>query len=271
MRPVLFVKYYDKASTVLAADQVSAALRRRGYQSESAYPDRLGALRDGIAVFIKTSRLHHLVRARLAGNRTVLDVHDTVIFKTHLKNHWLLDGLILRSRRAFEDFRRRGRNDTGILLHWDPRFRPHAAGTAKLEIAYLGDRRSLYLWDRIPGVTCIDTDYFEQARRFNCHLSIRQPGKESLYKPAVKVSTAGACRAALITTRDEGAMELLGSDYPYYTGHRLEEIQHTIEHVRETLGSEVWRLALCKLAEARERTSLDRLVPDYVRYFESLS
>ena len=271
MRPVLFVKYYDKASTVLAADQVSEALRQRGYRSESAYPDRLRELRNGIAVFIKTSRLHHVLRARLAGNRTVLDVHDTVIFKARLKNDWLLDGLILRSQRAYEDFHRRGRNDTGILLHWDPRFRPHAAGTAKLEIAYLGDRRSLYLWDQIPGVACIDSDYFEQARRFNCHLSIRRPGRESLYKPAVKVSTAGACGAALITTRDEGALELLGWDYPYYTGHRLGEIQRTILRVRETLGSESWQLALRKLTEATERTSLDRLIPDYVRYFESLS
>lgn len=271
MRSVIFVKYYDKASTILAADQVSEALRIRGVDSCAIYPANLGEYRDGIVVFIKTSRMAHVIQARLQGCRTVLDVHDTVIFKSRLKNQWLFDGLILRNSRAYEDYSRPGKNDAEILLHWDPRFCPNNAGEGELRVAYLGDRRSLHLWDQIPGVDYIDSDYFERARRYNCHLSIRMPGKESLYKPAVKVSTAGACGAVLITTRDEASLELLGPDYPYYTGRGLEQIVETIGFARESKGSETWQLALRRLAEVRQRTSLERLIGEYLDYFERLS
>ena len=122
MRPVIFVKYYDKASTILAADQVSQALSERGVDSQAIYPENLGEYHDCIVVFIKTSRMLHVIQARIQRCRTVLDVHDTVIFKSRLKNQWLFDGLILRNTRAYEDYNRSGKNDAEILLHWDPRF-----------------------------------------------------------------------------------------------------------------------------------------------------
>lgn len=268
MRPIIFVKYYDKASTILAADQVSEALCQRGVDSQAIYPENLGEYRDCNIVFIKTSRLLHVTQARIQGCRTILDVHDTVIFKSRLKNQWLFDGLILRNTRAYQDYSRSGKNDAEILLHWDPRFSTNTAGDQDLRIAYLGDRRSLHLWDQIPGVEYIDSDYFERSLAFNCHLSIRMPGKESLYKPAVKVSTAGACGAVLITTRDEASLELLGPDYPFYTGYDLDEIIATIDFARDTKDSETWQLALRRLAEVRERTSLGRLINEYVSYFE---
>jgi len=270
LRPVIFVKYYDKASTILAADQVSEALRAIGVESHSIYPDRIGEFRDAVMVFIKTSKLHHLLRARWQGNRTVLDVHDTVIFKRGLKNLRFFDGMILRNQRAFDDFHRPDRADVNILLHWDPRFGPNTADPEQLNIGYLGGRRSAYYWGEVPGVGYVDRDFFERARPFNCHLSIRRAPKEYLYKPGVKVSTAGACEAAIITTRDEASLELLGPDYPYYTGHELPEVLETMDKVRDSFGSETWNRALTLTRAARDRTALDVLVQQYLDYFKRL-
>ena len=89
MRKIYFVKYYDKGSTVMGADQVSEALRARGIESRSVYPTDLKEVRDAILVFIKTSKLPDLLGARTRGNRLVLDVQDTVVFKRWIKNRWL--------------------------------------------------------------------------------------------------------------------------------------------------------------------------------------
>jgi len=267
--PLIFVKYYDKASTILGADQISQGLRERGHDSHSIYPDRIGEFRDSIMVFIKTSRLPDVVRARRQGNRTVLDVHDTVVFKRHIKNSWAFDGLLFRNRLQLRDFGRANKNDRVIYLQWDPRFRSNTVGDGELCVTYLGDRRSLRLWNQIPGVTCLDDDYFNRAKHFNCHLSIRQPGREFRYKPGIKVSIAAACDAVLITTPDQSATEFLGSDYPFYTGHELADIRQTIDRTREALGGPEWKEAQSRLREVREQTRLDRILDEYTTYAES--
>jgi hypothetical protein len=84
--PVAFVKYYEKGSTVMGADQIAAGLRRRGWEASSIPAREIGAQRRGVLVFIKTSRLDHLLLARSRGHRLVLDVQDTVVFKRRIKN-----------------------------------------------------------------------------------------------------------------------------------------------------------------------------------------
>lgn len=270
MRPTVFVKYYDKASTIMSADQISDGLRGLGLESHSIYPDRIGEFRNAVLFFIKTSKIQHLWQARRQGNRLVLDIHDTLVFKRRVKSARLFDALIFKNGRQLEDFGRAGCPDRVIRLHWDPRFHLNRAGCDELSIGYLGDRRSLQLWDSIPGLEYVDDDYFQQALRFNCHLSIRQPGRESLYKPGAKVVAAAGCGAALITSPCESALELLGEDYPYYTGHLLEEVTETVERVRETMGGPEWHLALEQLAEVRKRTALERILQDYLELLQAL-
>src|SRR5215216_6855603 len=126
--PVAFVKYYEKGSTVLGADQIAEGLRGRGWDARSIPVHELRGLRHGIAVFIKTSRLDHLLLARARGNRLVLDVQDTVVFKRRIKNRWLFDALIFKNQRQLADFgrhrghRRHGRLDRVIYHQWDQRY-----------------------------------------------------------------------------------------------------------------------------------------------------
>lgn len=276
-RPVLFVKYYDKGSTVMGADQMSEALRRAGADARSVHVADIAAVRGAILVFIKTSRWLDLWRARWRGNTVILDVQDTVCFKSRIKNAHLWDGLIFKSRRAMADFATE-RSEAVVLYHqWDPRYAFHQAGLAELKVAYLGHRRSLSRWNEIPGITCVDEDalraagrygdLFQAALPFNCHFSIREERREFLYKPNAKVSTAAACNVNLITTPDEISVELLGTDYPYYTEIDGASIARAMEKARETLGGPVWQAGLERMAEVRERTRIERIAADYLEYF----
>jgi hypothetical protein len=264
------VKYYDKGSTVLGADQIAEGLAARGWNARSIPVRELPSIRHGILVFIKTSRLDHLLGARARGNRLVLDVQDTVVFKRHIKNKWLYDALIFKNRRQLADFGRRGKPDRLIYHQWDPRYRPNQAPRDRLVVGYLGLPRSLQMWGQIPDVECVEDGYFEAAARFNCHLSIRNPGREILYKPNCKVSTAAACDAGLITTRDLTTVELLGEDYPFYCEPERGSILAAIERVRSSFGSEDWQAALHRLRAVRELTRIDRVLDEYASLLRSL-
>jgi len=276
-RPILFVKYYDKGSTVMGADQVSEALRALGVDARSVHVADIADVSGAILVFIKTSAWLDLRRAKRRGNAVVLDVQDTVCFKRRIKHARLWDGLIFKSRRALQDFAT-NRAEPVVLYHqWDPRYRPHQAGLDELKVAYLGHRRSLKRWNELPGITCIDEDALRAEGRygdlmtaalpFNCHFSIREERREFLYKPNAKVSTAAACDVNLITTPDEISVELLGADYPYYTDVGAASIAKAMEKARETLGGPVWQQGLARMAEVRERTKIERIAEDYVEYF----
>lgn len=271
MRPIRFLKYYDKGSTVMGADQVSAGLAARGLDAAAIYPRDLPRLSGAIVVAVKTSRWWDLLLARSRGNRTVLDVQDTVVFKRKIKNIALWDGLIFKNERQLRDFGRpflAGGRDRVIYHQWDPRYRPAAAAERPFAIAYLGDRRSFPFGERLPGVAVCSSDYFRRALDFNCHLSVRAGERELLYKPNCKISTAAACEVNLVTTPDVSAVELLGEDYPYYTAADLESVLATIERARRDFRGETWERGLAAMRRVRERTSMDRVLDDYVRYFE---
>jgi hypothetical protein len=113
--------------------------------------------------------------------------------------------------------------------------------------------------------------WFREAPRFNCHLSVRAPRREFLYKPGAKVSTAAVCRAVLVTTPDESSVEMLGADYPYYTaGSDERSIAEALERARATIAGPEWRLARSRLDAVLERTRLDRVLDDYQSFFAGL-
>jgi hypothetical protein len=270
-RKILFVKYYDKGSTVLGADQISEGLRARGVDARAVYPADLAGVRGAILVFIKTSKIHHLVAARMRGNRTVLDVQDTVVFKGRIKNRALFDGLIFKNRRQLADFGRPGRPDRVIYHQWDQRYRPHEAGDRELRVGYFGERRSFPYWEELPGVSFFSDDLFGNALGFNAHLSLREPGRDFLYKPNCKVSTAAVCGVNLVTTRDESAVELLGEDYPFYAEPTREGLLAALDHARTAFGGSEWRRGLERMREIKERTRMERILDEYLDFFDTLA
>jgi hypothetical protein len=269
--PVAFVKYYEKGSTVMGADQIAEGLAARGWNARSIPVAELPGVRDGILVFIKTSRLDHLLRARARGNRLVLDVQDTVVFKRRIKNRWLFDSLIFKSRRQLADFGRPDHPDRVIYHQWDPRYGVNQAPRDRMTLGYLGLARSLTHWGQLPEVEYCDGDYFVAGLRYNCHLSVREPGREFLYKPNCKVSTAAACEANLITTRDLTTVELLGDDYPFYCEPERESILAAIERARATFGTGVWQRGLERMRQVRELTRMESVLDEYEKLLRLLA
>lgn len=271
--PIAFIKYYEKGSTVMGGDQIAERLRARGWDARSIPVAELGSVTGGILVFIKTSRLDHLLMAKARKNRLVLDVQDTVVFKRRIKNRWLYDALIFKNRRQLQDFGRKDKADRVIYHQWDPRYSPNQAPRDRLALGYLGDARSLTLWGRLPDIECVPVQdaMFEAASKFNCHLSIREPGRDFLYKPNCKVSTAAACEVNLITTRDVSTVELLGEDYPYYCEPDHDSIVATIELARASFGSPEWRRGLDRMKAVREATRMDHVLDQYEALFRELA
>lgn len=266
VREVCFVKYYQKGSTDIAADQMAVALRRRGVAARSIFARELPDVSDAILVFVKRIDLLDLWRCKRARNPIVVDVQDTVVFKRGIRYAAAWDGMIFRSRRALEDF---GRGRPGAVLipqHWDERYHPRTVPDDRLRLGFIGDPRSLPFDEPIPGLTTVFDDWFGRAGEFNAHLSVRGTRRELLYKPNNKVATAAACNAVLLTSRDEAAREHLGDDYPFYTDPDREAVLAAIAVLERRVGGTDWKRALEQLAEIRVATSLDRTTDLYLDY-----
>ncbi len=270
-RPVVFVKYFDKGSTVLGAHQMETALREAGVKSRTIYASQLGDVSDSILVFIKKGQVHHLLGARARGNLLVLDVQDTLCFKRRLKNRWLYHGIIFRSQRPMDDYGNGSALPTKIYLQWNPNYRPNRVGDQEFRLAYFGDPRSFGHWGQLDGVPCIpEQRFFEEAPNYNCHISIRRAPREVLFKPTCKVSTAAACHANLITTRDAASVEVLGSDYPYYTEPDAASVRQAIERARASFGGAAWRAGLERMRAVEESHALGNIVGRYLAFFARL-
>src|SRR6185503_2535530 len=268
-RDVVFVKYYQKGSTDIAADQMTVALQRHGIAARSVFASELATVRDAVLVFIKRADLLDLLAARARGNALVVDVHDTIVFRRGVRWSALYDGMIFRNQRGCADF---GRGRPGAVViphHWDDRYSPHRAPLDRLRLCYIGERRSFpEEWEPLPSVELVVDDWFGRAAAFNSHLSMRRPGREMLYKPNLKVATAAVCEAVLITTRDASAVEHLGEGYPFYCGPERDEVVAAIRRAETQVGGAAWQEALAILAEVKRRTSLERITELYVDYLQ---
>jgi hypothetical protein len=151
-------------------------------------------------------------------------------------------------------------------------YRRNTVGDSEFKLAYFGDPRSFSYWDALSGVPCIPEDrFFSESPDYNCHISIRTQPRDILYKPTCKISTAAACEATLITTRDEASLEILGEDYPYYTESDPESIRRAIEFARGSFGGPVWRGALEQMRQIRQEHSLPSIAAQYREFFTALS
>ncbi len=271
MRPIIFVKYFDKGSTVLGGHQMTEALLARGIESRTVYANEIGDVRDSVLVFIKKGRFDHLIGARRRGNIAVLDVQDTLCHKRHLKNRRLYHGIMFRSQKPLDDYGTGDYRSVNIYLQWNASYKPNQVADQGFKLVYLGDPRSFSYWNQIEGVPCVgEVGFFDKATGYNCHISVRTDQRDILYKPTCKVSTAAICEANLVTTRDEGSLEVLGADYPYYTDPEPASIQQAIEYARETFGGPVWQAGLEKMKEIKRTHALETIVDQYLAFFATL-
>ncbi|MDU8946150.1 hypothetical protein RXV90_22435 [Rhodophyticola sp. MJ-SS7] len=126
----------------------------------------------------------------------------------------------------------------------------------KLKVCYFGALENCKFADDLQGkVTLIDgsnsvkfENGWAKLESFNAHYCIRPKNDNGSYsaKPFTKGIVAAACRSvALVSIDTDDAVELLGSDYPYFLSDAsAEDVISGVISLEGDFGSLDWRLAL---------------------------
>ena len=277
-------------------------LIEKGYDTYclEGYDHDWSRIRDSIVVFVKHHKPAVAKLLRSQNNKIVLDVLDgytTVNVGAakspdarenrggFIKDYF--DSYILSTNRLLEDTKDLylpsvlpyviyEKFDPKIAKYkklFDTKMKPHD----KLKIGYIGAKENImhyedpFVRENIQPVFDFNSQP-KMAPLYNCHYSIRIEGTEDfLYKPTSKITTAAAVGANIIHTRDCGAIEIAGEDYPYYTDSDLQSVINTINYAKETYGTKVWNEGLEIMSQVRDRLHIDRICgKDYIEYFGRL-
>ncbi len=270
LRPVAFV--YDgaagEAPPRLAA--LAEALSGRGRTARVLPASELRGARNGIVVFAGSVGAGPLLRARLAGNRTLVDVRGLPAAPRFPGAARLVDGAIFRNQRQQKDLDRPRWTSRVIYDEPEPGLVPHSVAAGEFRVACFGAAAAGAHFGKLRGVAFIDSHPLRHAGQFNCHLSLRVPGPAELYEPGGEVANAAACGAVLVTMRDAAAVELLGEDYPFYCTADRTAIEATLQRAREACGGSQWKKALDLLRAAGEKSTLERVVEQHLEHFAAL-
>ena len=249
---------------------LAEALSRSGRAARAVAPRELGGVRGAIVVFAGDVGLGALLRARLAGNRTLLDVRGIPAGPRFPGARRLVDGAIFRNRRQQKDLDRPRWTSRVIYDEPEPGLGPNGVATGEFRVACFGASAAGSHFGKLRGVAFIDSHPLRHAGQFNCHLALCVPGPAELYEPGAEVANAAACGAVLVTMRDAAAEELLGDDYPFYCQGDRASIEATIRRARETCGGPQWKAALSLLRAAGEKSTLERVVEQHLEHFAAI-
>lgn len=269
-RPVVFVRYDEGGAAPARLEQLAAAFGARGLACRTIAARELGRVRDATVIFIGTAKFWHLVRARLAGNRTLLDVRALPACLRRPGSARLLDGAIFRNQRQRRDFDRPRWTSRVIYDAPEPGLSAHAVAPGEFHVACFASSAASEHYGRLRGVAFIASDPTRHAPQFNCHLALRGPGHAALYQPGTEVANAAACRAVLVTSRDESAVEMLGEDYPFFCASDRAAVEAALARARKRCGGPDWREALARLQKVSAKTRLEAIVEQHFEHFAAL-
>ena len=301
-RRVVFVAPHLKmGSARLRAVQISDELRFRGVESEVV--PTCSEVKDSIIIIIKGEEISHVESARARNNIIVADLidpHQKTFHRSAAKDpaiasrmHFhqvdpnLFDGLLFVNtdvKSRYKDWAPDVPQE--VIPHpWDSRFIQPPVYHRNFSLVALGhssDQVDLPLLNNMLLRNHVLTqEMIVEARNYACHLSLRQPGgkasperfgrSEERYtsKSNIKVSTAAACGANIISSRDPGSTDVLPHDYPFWYDGQTSPQEH-IEYVAEIFGSRTWKEGLAMMDGVREATSTSRVVDHYLAFFQNL-
>lgn len=269
-RPVVFVHEGTAGEAPPRLSALAEALCGRGRSSRALAASELRSARNGIVVFAGSVGAGPLLRARLAGNRTLVDVRGLPAGPRFPGAARLVDGAIFRNLRQQKDLDCPRWTSRVIYDEAEPGLVPHTVAAGEFRVACFGSGSAGGHFGRLRGVAFIDSHPLRHARQFNCHLALRVPGPAELYEPGGEVANAAACGAVLVTMRDAAAVELLGEEYPFYCQSDRASIEATIQRARAACGKEPWNKALTLLRAAGAKLTLDKVVGQHLEHFAAL-
>ena len=231
----------------LRAVQIRDELLRHGYQSEIVADCR--EVKDAILVYIKGANIDRAAAARERGNKVVVDLIDphqkhchrvlsespakATRFFLHELPPALFDGIIFVNSFSYAQYRDYGPECLkSVIFHpWDTRF-VQPARFSRFSLACLGHSNAQI---SVPDLTnfvlsrhVLRQEVIDQVRQYACHLSVREvdggnsierfgdPRARFYSKSNIKISTAAACGANIISSMDTGSSDVLDREYPYW-------------------------------------------------------
>ena len=272
-RPLVFVvseASVEPPGAARAVDALIAALQRRGRSCRKIRPREVSRVRRSIFVFAGGTTWSCLFRARLNGNRTLVDVRHVPFLPSIPGSARLLDGAIFRNQRQMKDLDRPRWTSRVIYDPPEPGLSFHGVAAGDFRVASFADSSGSELWGKLRGVAFIACDPVRHAGQFNCHLALSVAGAAEAYRPATRVASAAACGAVLVTPRDATAVELLGEDYPFFCAADRPAVEAALLRARRLCGGPEWLAALDRLRTVLERTGLERALEAHLEHFAAL-
>lgn len=304
MRPIFFLGSDPRiGSCRLRGVQIARRLSDRGLPAHfvTALPSKL---KDSFVVFVKHVDLELAEQMAARGNLLIYDCIDghqaTIRPKPGAIRRLIggasqpvrladVDASIFRAlifpneqaRKALAPAKLRSE----VILHpWDERCAP-VAGRPNFSIVFLGLSG---LIPPIPGLVTLKLEdsllpesILSEAALHSCHLSIRDPEGYNdsetdgdrklryLAKSNIKLSTAAALGANIVTTMDPGCAGLLPPEYPYLSEPSDRAVLATVERARAEFGGPEWLRGLAIMDQIRERTRIEHIAEEYLTLFRS--
>ena len=269
-------------SSVMRGEQMSAMMMHVGYKSECIKLDGENhkSIKGAICVVVKSCEPAILDDLRKQDNDIIYDVVDK--FSRKEAPHETMgvafaDGIIATHKQVVDYFSPLfGNAKVAVIPHaYDPRFEIRTAENGfdafpqRFRLGYLGQSFNHHFKEIADVLPVYDPKTgFEYGGMFTCHYSVRDINTiDALFKPATKASTAAACGANIITTRDPAVVDLIGEDYPFYVDEFThKEVADTIKRAYKNFDKEMWFDGLDIMAALKRRTSIDRVAEDYIDF-----
>jgi len=267
---IYFKKSNPFGSAINRADQISAYLAGIGYESASLYD--VSSIRDSIIVFVKFREMADVVDAKKRGNTVIYDCVDALATGEQdlaPEEADLFDGIIFPVKSLLAKYEDRLRNTFCSIIyhHYDPKIVTPEWPHSHFRLGYIGSIEGLMHGGEIDELEAV-TDFAQQphmAPFFSCHYSVRpEDSKEFRFKPNSKLSTAAACRSNIILTREDVHLELLGSDYPYFTSSEIGDVRRAVRNAKESFGGPEWKRGLEYMEMVRFRTNIRSIINGFL-------
>jgi len=255
---MIFVLNNNFTSSILRGEHIAAALKTRCY-----FGDLCGTRNDKV-VIVKEADRGLVEDAKERSNQVIYDVIDYYCYKDRTCAFADLVDVLIVPHKACVDFYREHFPNAAMKIiphQWDYRITGRAPQDY-CRTAYIG--KGFNKPDFWAGeAVCNSAQFLQAAPLFNLHIALQpRHAKAVLLKPSTKISTAAAVGANAVTWDDPGAVELLGSDYPYIV--RIGEEPHeAIRMAQRDFGSRRWKDARDRMRSVRESTSLEAVAALY--------
>lgn len=282
MDKLRFLTSEKYGSAIMRGEQMAAMMQHVGYDSVCVHlnGENHRDIAETICIVVKTCEPAIIEDLIKQNNTIIYDVVDK--FSRKEAPHQTMgvafaDGVIVTHKVVADYFQPLFASaKVAVIPHqYDPRFEVRTAEQKfegypyKFRLAYFGAPFNHHFKEIADVLPIYDTKAgFEYGGLFTCHFNAREPGGiDAMFKPATKVSTAAACGANIITTKEPSIIEMLGEDYPYYIEEwSMKSVGDVIKRAYSEFDKEQWWNARDMMKKVKLRTSIDRVAKDYIDF-----